>query len=66
MALSLLPIVGVVDALGLNVELSMQPFYQHLCPFYLEVGWGSGFAVGYNADADNSLSVAVPGSAWYD
>ena len=63
-ALSLLPIVGIVDVLELNVELSAQSFYQCLYPFYLEVGWKGGFTVSYNADAD-SLTAAVPGSAWY-
>jgi hypothetical protein len=62
MALSLLPIVGVVDALGLNVELSRQFFYQHLCPLYLEVGGTSGFAISNNANAD-SLAGSIPRSA---
>lgn len=62
--LSLPPIVGVVNEFGLDVELSMQRFYQCLCPFNLEVGRRGGFAVGYNADMD-SLTVVV-GLAWYD
>ncbi len=63
--LCLLPIIGIVDMLGPNVELSAQSFYQCLCPFYLEVGWAAGFTVGYNTDTD-SLTAAVPCSAWYD
>jgi hypothetical protein len=62
--LSLLPIAGIVDGFGLNAELSAELFYQCLCPFYLEVGWVSGFAVGYNTDSDG-LAVAVPSSTRY-
>ncbi len=62
--LVLLPIAGIVDGIRLNVKLSAKPFYQHLRSFYLEVGWASGFAISYNADA-NSLTTAVPASAWY-
>ena len=60
----LLPIAGIVDGFGLNAELSAELFYQCLCPFYLEVGWVSGFAVGHNTDSD-SLAVAVPSSTRY-
>ena len=63
--LLLLPIAGVVDGLGLDVELSAQPFYQCLYPFYLAVGWARLRRVSYDADAD-SLTAAVPGSAGYD
>jgi len=65
MALLLLPIGWAVDGIRLNVKLSLQLLYQFLCPFYLEVGRASGFAVGYDTDAD-SLSVAMPGSTRYD
>jgi len=53
-----------VDGLSFNIKLSVKPFYKSLYPLYLQVGWASGFAVGYSADAD-SLAAAVPGSARY-
>lgn len=64
-ALLLLPIIGIVDILRVNVKLSAQAFYQCLYPFSLVLGWTGGFTVGYNADTD-SLAAAVPGSAGYD
>jgi len=63
-ALLLLPIAGIVDGFGLNIELSAQSLYQRLRPFYLEVSRANGFAISYNTNAD-SLTGAIPGSAGY-
>jgi hypothetical protein len=60
-----LSIVGVVDIFGWNVKLSAERFYERFYSFYLEVGRPSGFAIGYDADAD-SLRTSVPSSARYD
>ncbi len=54
------PIVRVVDGFRPNVELFAQSIQERFQPFYLAIGWASGFAVSYNADTD-SLRTTVPG-----
>jgi hypothetical protein len=53
-----MPVGRIPDGFRLNVELSAQLFYQRFCSFYLKVGRGLGFVVGYNTDA-NSLSAVM-------
>jgi len=63
--LLLLSIVWVIDVFGANVKFSVQSINKRFGPFYLEVCWLGGIAIGYDADADG-LAGSVPGLAGYD
>ena len=58
--LQLLPVAGVVDILGVDIEFSSEGFYEGLGSICLEVGRCGGFAVCDDADSDG-LAAAVPG-----
>ena len=61
----LLPVAGVVEVFGLDVELSAEPFNEGFGPFCLQVSGQGCFFIGYDTDSD-SLAGSIPGSARYD
>ncbi len=63
--LSLLPpVVRVPNGVRPNVELSAQHFYQRFCPFYLKIGWGGGFVIGYDADINSLVGWCLAKIRW--